>query len=157
MADRETELEWEKSKRIEAERTKAVKALEEGDKELRVNSAFLDPENTKIKGYSRDESRIIRSIEKVSGLSIGFVILGIVMVSMSRVSIMVGAPAPLAILFNIISTIGMVVLFASPILAVVALWFNYRSNKNDKSVITNSVVALVVFVIYVIVHFAIIK
>ena len=77
MADRETELVWEKSKRIEAERTKAVKALEEGDRELRVNSAFLDPENTKIKGYSRDESRIIRSIEKASGLSIGFVILGI--------------------------------------------------------------------------------
>jgi hypothetical protein len=157
MADKETELEWEKSKRIEAERVKAAEALNRNNGETKVNSAFLAPENTKIHGYSRDKNSISRSVEKAAGFSIGFVILGIITTSLPRAIAIAGAPAPLTILFDIISAIGMVILFAAPILAVVALWSNYYYKKNDKNIVITAGISLAIFAVYLIIHFAIIK
>lgn len=157
MVDKETELEWEKSKRIEAERMKAARALNEEDKEARVNSAFLEPENRKIHGFSRDENRILRSVEKMSEFSLGFVILGIITNTIPNYLMTIGAPAPLTILFGIISAIGLVILFISPILAIIALWSNHHYKKNDKNVVITSIISLAIFVIYVLIHFAIIK
>ncbi len=42
MADQETQAEWEKSKRIEAERMKAARAIAE-EKPDKAYLAFLDP------------------------------------------------------------------------------------------------------------------
>lgn len=151
--DEETKKEWEKSKQIEAERMKAVRALEEDDKEARINSAFLDPENRKVKGYSRDTTRIMRSIEKASEFSMGFVILGVIFNSSLRIAAMIGVNAAFGMLVQIISAIGLVLLGISAILALVSLTYSFRykktENYDNKNIIITSSTALLILLAYI--------
>lgn len=78
MADKETELEWEKSKRIEAERMKAVKDLEE-QKPDKISLAYLDPKMTKVKGWSKDPDVMLASIERMSNWAVVLVVGGAVL------------------------------------------------------------------------------
>ena len=64
MVDSEVEREWEKSKRIEAERMKAVRDLEER-KPDGSGLALLDPKQTKVKGWSKDPDVVIADIERI--------------------------------------------------------------------------------------------
>ena len=69
MADTETE-EWaKKSKRIEAERMKAIRDLDE-NKADRANLGFLDANPTKVKGWSNDPNVILASAESASAVHI---------------------------------------------------------------------------------------
>ena len=151
--DEETKKEWEKSKQIEAERMKAVRALEEDDKEARINSAFLDPENRKVKGYSRDTTRIMRSIEKASEFSMGCVILGVIFNSSLRIAAMIGVNAAFGMLVQIISAIGLVLLGISAILALVSLTYSFRykktENYDNKNIIITSSTALLILLAYI--------
>lgn len=78
MADKETELEWEKSKRIEAERMKAVKDLEE-QKPDKISLAYLDPKMTKVKGWSKDPDVMLASTERMANRAVVLVISGAVL------------------------------------------------------------------------------
>ena len=78
MADKETEAEWEKSKRIEAERMKAARAAAE-DKPDKSNLAYLDPKTTKVKGWSGDFDVIMASAERIGNRSLIFAIGGAVL------------------------------------------------------------------------------
>jgi hypothetical protein len=64
MADSEVEKEWEKSKRIEAERMKAIRDLEERKPDS-SGLALLDPKQTKVKGWSKDPDVVIADIERM--------------------------------------------------------------------------------------------
>lgn len=77
MADAETEKEWEESKRIEAERMKAARAIvnEKADKS---SLAFLDP-ITVSKRYTSDDNAILKSAEKIGNRSIVLAISGAVL------------------------------------------------------------------------------
>lgn len=162
MADRETELEWEKSKRIEAERMKAVRALEEENKDIKVNSAFLDPENRKIHGYSRDMGQLLRSAEKAADISIGLVIVGILLKSTTHILPKLGSgAAPLGILVDIISAVGFVMICVAPIMAIISLWFNYKykdiKDYKNKNTIMTAIAALIIVVVYAVLYFFVIK
>ncbi|MBR3132418.1 hypothetical protein IKG33_03385 [Candidatus Saccharibacteria bacterium] len=78
MADRETELEWEKSKRIEAEKMKAERALEE-TKPDKANYAFLEPKTTKVKGWSADKDVILADSERMGNRSAILALSGVVL------------------------------------------------------------------------------
>ncbi len=78
MADEETEKEWKKSKRIEAEQMKAVRALAE-EKPDKINLAFLDPKTTKTRGWSSDLDVILASIERMGNRAIFLAMGGIVL------------------------------------------------------------------------------
>ena len=74
MADKETEAEWKKSKRIEAEKMKAARSLAYHEED-KVNQAFLDP--AKVRGFSRDPNVVARSAERLANVSIVSTLLGI--------------------------------------------------------------------------------
>ena len=76
MVDKATEAEWEKSKRIEAERMKAVRALET-EKSDSANVAYLDPQTTKVKGWSSDKNVILASIERLGNRSVVLAVAGV--------------------------------------------------------------------------------
>ena len=152
--DEETKKEWEKSKRIETERMKAVQALEE-DESIRINSAFLDVKPTRLKGYERDTESSIRSIERAADFSVGAVILGIVI----RFAISM-IPLPLGMLANVIRLIGVCLLGISVILAVGALGYVFYYRKKTKfkfkSIVITAAVALVITIVYIAMNFTLI-
>ena len=158
--DEETKKEWEKSKRIEAERMKAAKALAE-DRTSQINSAFLEPENSKVKGFSRDTSRITRSIERATNFGLGFVVLGIILINLPKILMGVGLGVPVGILLNILATAGLVLFYVAPILAGVSLGFSlFRKDLagfREKNVIVSAVITLAIFGAYLIFEFLAIK
>ena len=77
MADKETEAEWAKSKRIEAERMKAAQALNE--KVSQENVAYLDPQSTKVKGWSSDANVIMASAERMGNKAVILAFTGVVL------------------------------------------------------------------------------
>ncbi len=76
MADKKTEAEWEKSKRIEAEKMKAARALaaEKND----TNVAYLEPKMTKVKGWSNDPNVILASAERIGDKMVVLALAGVV-------------------------------------------------------------------------------
>ena len=78
MADKETELEWAKSRRIEAERMKAIKAMET-DKPDNSGLALLKIESAdnRVVGFTRGKEANVNSIEKLSNTSVTVIIGGI--------------------------------------------------------------------------------
>lgn len=149
--DEETRKEWEKSKRIETERMKAAKALEE-DKSSQINSAFLDVETSNLKGYSRDADSLIRSIEKVSGFSLGFAIFGIVLRFFAPM-----VPDPSGVIAKVASYIGTTMLGISIILAAGSLMgvflINRKTKFDFKNVAVTAVIALIIVLIYIVLSF----
>ena len=158
--DEEVKKEWEKSKRIEAERMKAAKALEE-DRTSQINSAFLESENPKVKGFSRDASRIARSVERATNFSLGFVIFGIILMSLPKMLMGVGLGLPVGILLDALVMVGLVLFYSSPILAGVSLGFGLFKKDiaefKAKDVIVSAVITLVIFGGYLIFELLVIK
>lgn len=81
MADTDTEKWALESKQIEAERQKAIQALE-NEKTSKANLAYLDPKSTKVKGWSKDPDVISADSERMGNraliLALGGVFLGII-------------------------------------------------------------------------------
>ena len=78
MADKATE-EWaEKSRRIEAERMKAARALME-EKPDKVSAAFLDPKATKVKGWSNDPDVVLADGEKMGNRALILAVAGVIL------------------------------------------------------------------------------
>ena len=154
MADQETEAEWEKSRRIEAERMKAERAMEE-DKSAQINSALLDMKPTNVKGLEQGTERKLRSIERAGDFSVGIAVLGVVV----RFVIM-NIPLPLGILVKVIMLIGLLMLGVSVIFAVVSLvyafYYKDKTKFNFKGVVVTASAALAIVVIYVAMNFALI-
>lgn len=126
MADEATEAEWAKSKKIEEEKLKAVRALNEAEPDAK-NIAYLDPEQVKVKGWSKDRQLILVKAEKLGTwatiLALTGVALGVIAVVGSLVGVanrlgmasifISGIPATisylcfgLAVFFGIIATVS---------------------------------------------------
>ena len=104
MADQETEQEWAKSKRIEAEKMKAARALAQA-KPDQSNLAFLDPKATKVKGWSSDPDVKLASIERMGNRAIIFALGGIVLSIIGYVGGMVTVSSNLGLAGVIISSL----------------------------------------------------
>lgn len=90
MADAETEAEWAKSKRIEAERAKANKALAAGlEKEQKRNAAYLAMDSSRVKGYSRDPQVIMHSAEKFADIGLICAAAGLVFAILNMMAMLV--------------------------------------------------------------------
>ena len=149
--DEETKKEWEKSKRIEAERMKAVQAAEK-DKSTRINSAFLDVKNTELKGYSQDTQSLLLSVEKTSALSLGFAILGVVL-RWAGPNIL----DPSGVVAKVASFTGTVMLGAAIISAIVVLGYCFycrgKVKFDFKNIVFTAIAGLVIALIYIILNF----
>ena len=149
--DEETKKEWEKSKRIEAERMKAAQAVANDDSE-RINSAFLDVRSTNLKGYSRDVESLVRSIEKVSGFGLGFAVVGVILRLVAPI-----IPDQSGVIAKVGSLAGAAMLGAAIISAVVVFacyfYFREKTNFDFKNILVTAAVAFVVALIYVILNF----
>jgi hypothetical protein len=80
MADKETEAEWARMRRVEQERKKAAEAVrKEQEKQGKVNLAFL-PVSTKTKGWSSNPSVILADAEKMANRSLILALSGILLI-----------------------------------------------------------------------------
>ena len=124
MADAETEAEWEKSKRIEAERAKAAAAVEH-EKPSRENLAYLDPSRTKVKGWSRDPNVMLASAERMGNRSIALAVGGAVLSFIGMAGDMVTVVGGLGMAGVIISTLpqalGFLCMGLAVLMAVIVL------------------------------------
>lgn len=164
MADQKTEAEWEKSKRIEAERMKAARALGEG-KPDGTNLAYLDPKMTKVKGWSSDKNVILASVERLgnkaiilafAGVALGVIGYGGSMVTttfqLGMAGIMVsGLPSGLSFICLALAVIMALVVIGSEIICKI-------EDKQKFSVAFGSAIgAMVVVVIYILIRWLIIR
>ncbi|MBQ1298276.1 hypothetical protein IIY24_00345 [Candidatus Saccharibacteria bacterium] len=155
MAERETEAEWEKSKRIEAERMKAARALAE-EKPDKSNLAFLDPATTKAKGWSSDKNSILASAEKIGNRAIILAISGVVLAVIGYVGGMVSLGFNLGvggvIISGIPSGIGYLCMGIAVVMAVVTvgseIYFKIKDGRKFSSGFSSAVASLVVVLVY---------
>lgn len=164
MADQETEAGWEKSKRIEAERTKAAQALK-AEKSDSTNLAYLDPKETKVKGWSSDKDVILASVERlgnksmilaVSGVALGVIGYGGGMVSngfrLGMAGIMVsGLPSGLSFICLGLAVIMAVVVIGSEILRKI------KEKQKFSAAFGSAVGAVVTVAVYVLIRWLIIR
>ena len=158
MVDAETNQEWEKSRRIEEERMKAMRDLNvrSANGKASVGAAFLDPSLTHKKGYRRDPDAIMMSTEKFANasvvLAVAGVILSIIGMAGGAVSQMNELGAGGAIISGLPSGLGIFCLGVAVICAFIGLIssFAFRKKISNKSssAIWTSVIALVIVGIY---------
>ena len=80
MADKETEAEWARMRKVEAEREKAKKAVQlEQEKQGKVNLAYLDPAATKTKGWSSNPNVILANAGRMADRSLILMLGGVVL------------------------------------------------------------------------------
>lgn len=90
MADEETKNWAKKTRQIEEERLKAMRAsIEEEKKFDKVNLAYLDPRQVKIKGWSVDRHLLLKKTEKLGTWSAILVPIGVVMELIAEVGAIV--------------------------------------------------------------------
>jgi len=155
MADAETEAEWAKSKRIEAEKAKAAKALAES-KPDNSNLAFLDAPDTKVKGWSNDPNVILAHAEKMGNKSIILAVCGVVLSIIGRVGGIVGALANLgaasAIISGIPSGIGLICMGLAVLMAIITIageiTNKVRKGRKLGSIFWSAFSAIAVIVLY---------
>ncbi len=123
MADKETEAEWAKSRRIEAERMKAARALAE-EKPDKANIAFLDPKATKVKGWSNDPDVVLADGEKVGNRALIFAVCGIVLAVIGAMGSIVSSTFNLGmagVMLMIPSYVGFAGMVLAVLMALVAV------------------------------------
>ena len=123
MADRETELEWGKSKRIEVERMKAAKAIAE-EKSEKTNLAFLDPKVIKVKGWSADPDVVLSSGERMGNRAIVLALGGVVLDFVGSVGMVVSSTFDLGLggmILSIPSAVGLFCIGLAILMAIVAI------------------------------------
>lgn len=154
MADRETELEWEKSKRIEAEKMKAVKALME-EKPDKTNLAFLDPKSTKVKGWSNDENVILANGERMGNRAIIFALAGVVLDFIGDMGMIVSSTFNLGLagtMLAIPSAVGLFCIGVAILLALVSvgceIYFKYRKGRRFSGAFWSALGAIGIVILY---------
>lgn len=124
MVDKTVENEWEKSKRIEAEKLKAAKALAE-EQPSKANLAYLDPKHTKVKGFSQDKDVILASLERYADKSFLFALAAVVFELIgwggATISSIARFGAGALIISGIPSAIGTILVGLSVISVVIAI------------------------------------
>lgn len=90
MADKETEQEWAKLRRIEAEKEKARQAVR-NEKPDAVSLSYLDPKKNKVKGWSTDRRLISAKTEKLGTWSVVLMLAGIALTVISVAGSVVGS------------------------------------------------------------------
>ena len=162
MADKETEAEWEKSMRIEAEKMKAARSLAYHEED-KTNQAFLDP--AKVRGFSRDPNVVARSAERLANISIVFTLLGILfgiflqLVSIEIETFRLGlAGSGIAMVFGAINSVGIGVgALTGAIALVCGVVMLKRTARKLKPAIITAVISLTLIIIYYIVQYLIIR
>ncbi|MBR3228787.1 hypothetical protein IKF67_00940 [Candidatus Saccharibacteria bacterium] len=155
MADAETEAEWAKSKRIEAEKAKAAKALAES-KPDKSNLAFLDAPDTKVKGWSSDSNVILAHAEKMGNRSIILAVCGVVLSIIGYVGGIVSATANLGlasiIISGIPSGIGFICMGLAVLMAIITIageiTNKVRKGRKFSSTFWSALSAIIVVVLY---------
>lgn len=161
MADPEVEQEWEKSKRIEAERIKAVQDLEES-KPDKSSLAYLDPKHTKVKGWSKDPDVVVADIERMSNRALIFVIGGVILAFVGSAGGIVGQSFQLGMAGVIISElpsgVGMLLMGLGVLMALITIgveiYFRIKKGRKIGSSFWTAIAAIVVVGLYIVANLA---
>ena len=149
MVDKTVENEWEKSKRIEAEKLKAAKALAE-EQPSKANLAYLDPKHTKVKGFSKDKDVILASLERYADRSFIFATAAVLFEAIGKIGALVTMTNHLGsagvMISGIPDGIGMLLLGLAAISVVVAIcgevYFKIKLKRKFGSAFWSAVFAL---------------
>lgn len=158
MADEKTEKEWKKSKRIDAERMKAARALS-NEKQDKTNLAFLDPNMTKVKGWSSDPNVILASIERMGNRSMALALGGVVLSVIGYVGGMVTTSFKLGAAGMMISGLpsgaGMILVGLAILMSLIVIGteivYKIKSGRKFSSSFWTAIGALVVVALYILV------
>lgn len=164
MADAETEAEWEKSKRIEAERMKAAKALAE-EKPDKSNVAFLDPKETKTKGWSNDTNVILVSAERMGNRAIILAICGVVLMIIGFAGGMVTETSKLGMAGMLISSlpsgVGLLCMGLAVLMAIIAIgseiYRKVKMGRNFSATFWSAIGAIGIVVLYFVAQWLIMR
>ncbi|MBR0242760.1 hypothetical protein IJQ51_02320 [Candidatus Saccharibacteria bacterium] len=158
MADQETEARWAKLRRIEAEKTKAARDLEERG-ENKANLAYLPI--TKPRGFSRDPNAIMQSAERMANISVIFCLLGVVFGVFENIFAMVMSANPyssmgggaIAIIFSAVNALGIGVAAITSVVALICtVVFARRTKRKVKPIIITASTSLILIVFYYLVQ-----
>ena len=155
--DEQTKAEWEKSKRIEAEKMKATRSLAQHEEE-KANLAYMPI--TKTHGYSRDPNVIIKNAERMANISIIFTLLGILfgffgqIFAIEAFAFKLGlAGGGIAMIFGIIQIIGIGVGALTGVVAIVCSIVVFRrATRNLKPAIITASISLILIALYFIIQ-----
>ncbi|MBR0372891.1 hypothetical protein IJH72_03080 [Candidatus Saccharibacteria bacterium] len=162
MVDRETEKWAEKSKRIEAERMKAARALAEG-KPDKSNLAYLDPKTTKVKGWTTDPDVILASIERLGNRAVVLAVSGIVLSIIGQAGGVISETFNLGLGSMIISGIpggvGLFCMGLAVIMAIVVMggeiFYKVKQGRKFSSAFLTAGVSIFLIVLYGIIQWLI--
>lgn len=154
MTDKKNQAEWEKSKRIEAERMKAARAMQ--DKKGDSNLAFLDPKSTKISGYSSDVNVVMASAERIGNRSLIFAVAGVVLGLIGQAGGIVTTTYDLGMAGVMISgipdVIGSLSLFLAGLMSIVviisSIFYKMKLKKKFGVAFWSALCALAIVVLY---------
>ena len=155
MADAETEAEWAKLRRIDEEKQKAARAIE-NEKVDKTNLTYLDPKSTKQKGFSRDRDVVMRAVEKFTNYSVIFVVFGVVLKVISRAGGIVSEVSHIgaggAIISGLPGALGMVCLIAAVVAAIAgiisSIWAKSKYGAKMSYTLRVSIITLVIFGVF---------
>ena len=161
MADKETEAEWEKSKRIEAERMKAARAAAE-EKPDRSSLAFLDPKATKVKGWSNDPDVILADGEKMGNRALIFAVAGVILLFISSMGSIVSSTFDLGmagVILEIPGWVGLVCIALAVLMALAGIscevYLKVRKKRKLSSAFWSSFGAIGFIIVYFVVRWLI--
>ncbi len=153
--DEETKKEWEKSKRIEAERMKAARELEK-TAEDKTNLAFLDPNATKVKGWSNDPDVILSNEERMGNRAIILAFCGVVLDLIGSVGEIVSSTFNLGlggVIFVIPTIVGLFCIGLAALMAIVAIgceiYFKAKRGRKFNIAFWSSIWAIIIVILYV--------
>ena len=160
MADSDTEKWALQSKRIEAERMKAVQDLV-NQKSDKSNLAFLDPKATKVKGWSKDPDVIRADTERMGNRALMFAIAGVTLSLIGYVGGMVTSSFKLelggVIISGLPSGIGYICLAIAVLLGLIVmgqeLYLKIKRGAKLTSVFWTGLGATLTVLVYLIVQF----
>ena len=158
--DEETKKEWEKSKRIDEERMKAVRDLD-ATAESKANLAYLDPKPTRLKGFERGEHAIMMSTERLANISAAVLVGGILITLIVRGILGSGFSFGLAMGYAImiIQTLGSILLAVAVVTSVASLlaslYYYIKYHKKSSGALWTAGIVAVILIIYYIVDFVI--
>jgi len=164
MADKVTEAEWKKSKRIEAERAKAVEDLTK-EKPNQENLAYLDPQSTRVKGWSRDTNVILASVERIGNravvLAFAGVVLGIIGYAGGMVSGVFNLGMAGVLVSGLPSGVSFLCLGAAVLMAIITMgseiFYKVKDKKKLSAAFWSAIGAVVVVVVYSVIQQLIIR
>ena len=159
MADAQTEAEWAKSKQIEAEQMKAVKALAK-EKPDKANLAFLNPKETKVKGWSRDADVIMASVEKMGNRALILALCGMVLGIIGAVGGTVSNVNRLGfggvMISDLPSAVGLLCMGLAVIMAIIVvvceIYGKVKQKKRFDATLWSAIGAIVVVILYFVVQ-----